>query len=137
MTEIELSAMSRDLPERVGDRTAMVKHVGAWEGRRNGAGVKAEWQFTAADARTKLLKLYPTIEMRQSPSPAYSVTVSLFGGCTSPGPRQMVIGSNEVGLERAYFKDECPNCLLVDWREVADIVTYCARASNLETLTAN
>jgi hypothetical protein len=60
--EIELSALSRDLPERVGDRPAMAHHVGAWKGRRNGAGVKADWQFTTADARTRLRKLYPTID---------------------------------------------------------------------------
>jgi hypothetical protein len=62
MAEIELSAMSRDLPERVGDRSAMMRHIGAWKGRRNEAGVKADWQFTVADARTKLRKLYPTID---------------------------------------------------------------------------
>jgi len=62
MAEIELSALSRDLPGRVGDRPAMVRHVGAWKGRRNRAGVKADWQFTTADARTKLRKLYPTID---------------------------------------------------------------------------
>ena len=61
LAEIELSALSRDLPDRVGDRPAMARHVGAWKGRRNGAGVKADWQFTTADARTKLRKLYPTI----------------------------------------------------------------------------
>jgi len=62
MAEIELSALGRDLPERVGDRAALVRHVGAWKGRRNGAGMKAEWQFTTADARRKLRKLYPTID---------------------------------------------------------------------------
>ena len=62
MAEIELSALARDLPERVGDRAAMVRHVGAWKGRRDDAGVKADWQFTTADARTKLRKLYPTID---------------------------------------------------------------------------
>jgi DDE superfamily endonuclease len=62
MAEIELSALGRDLPERLGDRTALARHVGAWKGRRNGAGVKAEWQFTTADARRKLRKLYPTID---------------------------------------------------------------------------
>jgi hypothetical protein len=62
MAEIELSALSRDLPERVGDRAAMARHVGAWKGRRNAAGVKADWQFTTADARVKLRKLYPTID---------------------------------------------------------------------------
>jgi hypothetical protein len=62
MAEIELSALSRDLPERIGDRAAMVRHVGAWKGRRNGARVKADWQFTTAGARTKLRKLYPTVD---------------------------------------------------------------------------
>jgi hypothetical protein len=62
MAEIELSALGRDLPERLGERTALVGHVSAWEGRRNGEGVKADWQFTTADARIKLRKLYPTID---------------------------------------------------------------------------
>ncbi len=62
MAEIELSAFARDLPDRVGDRAAMARHVGAWEGRRNTAGVIADWQFTTADARVKLKKLYPTID---------------------------------------------------------------------------
>jgi hypothetical protein len=62
MAEIELSALARDLPERVGDRDAMARHVGAWKGRRNKAGVTADWQFTTADARIKLRKLYPTID---------------------------------------------------------------------------
>jgi hypothetical protein len=62
MAEIELSAMSRDLPDRVGDHAAFVAHVAAWEKRRNDSGVKADWQFTTADARVKLRKLYPTID---------------------------------------------------------------------------
>jgi DDE superfamily endonuclease len=62
MAEIELSALARDLPERVGDRAAMTRHVGKWKERRNSAGVKADWQFTTADARIKLRKLYPTID---------------------------------------------------------------------------
>lgn len=62
MAEIELSAWARDLPERVGDRAALVRHVSAWKTRRNHASVKADWQFTTTDARTKLRKLYPTID---------------------------------------------------------------------------
>jgi len=62
MAEIELSVLSRDLPHRVGDRAAFARHVAAWEKRRNDAGVKAKWQFTTADARVKLRKLYPTVE---------------------------------------------------------------------------
>jgi hypothetical protein len=62
MAEIELSAFERDLPERVGDRAAMAKHVLAWEQRRNDSKVKAKWQFSTADARIKLRKLYPTLD---------------------------------------------------------------------------
>jgi transposase len=60
--EIELSVLSRDLPERVGTRVALQQRVSAWEQRRNQAGVKADWQFTTAEARIKLRKLYPTVE---------------------------------------------------------------------------
>jgi hypothetical protein len=62
MAEIELSALARDLPERVGSRAALEQRVSAWEQRRNRAGVKADWQFTTTDARIKLRKLYPTVE---------------------------------------------------------------------------
>ena len=61
IAEIELGVFERDLPERVGDQAAMAAHVAAWEKRRNEAKVKADWQFTADDARIKLRKLYPTI----------------------------------------------------------------------------
>jgi hypothetical protein len=38
--------------------------VAAWERRRNAAVVKGDWQFTTADARVKLKRLYPTIELQ-------------------------------------------------------------------------
>ena len=62
MAEVELSAFGRDLPQRVGDHAAMAAHVTAWEQRRNNAKVRADWQFTTADARVKLRKLYPTVD---------------------------------------------------------------------------
>jgi hypothetical protein len=62
LAESELSVLARDLPERVGQRPALVTHVAAWEDRRNRAGVRADWQFTTANARIKLRKLYPTID---------------------------------------------------------------------------
>jgi hypothetical protein len=39
----------------------MMRHIDRWQERRNATGVRTEWQFTTADARTKLRKLYPTI----------------------------------------------------------------------------
>lgn len=62
MAEIEFSALARDLPERVGDRPTLDRHVAAWERRRNDAEVAADWRFATADARIKLRKLYPTID---------------------------------------------------------------------------
>jgi DDE superfamily endonuclease len=62
MAEIELRVLARDLPERVGERAALDKHVAAWQARRNQQGVTANWQFTTAKARIKLQKLYPTVE---------------------------------------------------------------------------
>ncbi len=62
MTEVELSALARDLPDRIGDRAAMEQHLAAWEERRNKTRVIADWQFTTADARVKLKKLYPTTD---------------------------------------------------------------------------
>ena len=61
MAEIEFSALARDLPERVGDRSALEQHVKAWEQARNEVEVTARWRFTTADARIRLRKLYPTI----------------------------------------------------------------------------
>jgi len=49
----------------------------------------------------------------------------------------MVIDRDEVGLERAYFDSQCPHFFAVDWREDdADIVAYCRKALELESLTA-
>jgi DDE superfamily endonuclease len=62
MAEIEFSALARDLPGRVAARPDLERHVIAWEQRRNGAGITADWRFTTADARINLRKLYPTID---------------------------------------------------------------------------
>ena len=63
MAEIELSVLARQcLDRRIPDRATLAREVAAWEERRNAAGVKADWQFTTADARVKLKKLYPTIQ---------------------------------------------------------------------------
>ena len=54
-----------------------------------------------------------------------------------PELRQMVIDHDEVGLERAYFDNECAQFFAVDWREDdAYIVAYCTEALGLESLTA-
>jgi DDE superfamily endonuclease len=63
MAEIELSALERQcLARRLADRAAMEREVGAWTARRNAAAAAVRWQFTPADARTKLRRLYPAFE---------------------------------------------------------------------------
>jgi DDE superfamily endonuclease len=62
MAELELSAFGRDLPPRIGDQETLTRHAAAWEHQRNAIGTRAKWQFTTADARIRLHKLYPTMD---------------------------------------------------------------------------
>jgi DDE superfamily endonuclease len=65
MAEIELSVLARQcLDRRVPDTETLTREVAAWERRRNAAAVKADWQFTTAEARVKLKKLYPTVQVQ-------------------------------------------------------------------------
>src|SRR5947209_9741790 len=65
MAETELSVLGRQcLNRRIADQATLTKEVAAWEKERNERSVKVDWQFTTADARIKLKRLYPTIEMR-------------------------------------------------------------------------
>jgi len=61
MAEIELSHLSRQcLDRRLSEKTILMSEVKAWTDKRNDKRVIANWQFTTADARIKLRKLYPT-----------------------------------------------------------------------------
>ena len=63
MAELELSVLQRQcLRQRLPDRAAMAREVGAWASRRNDQTKRVDWQFTTADARTKLRRLYPAFE---------------------------------------------------------------------------
>ena len=63
--EMELSALARQcLDRRIPDLGALRREVAAWQRARNAAAVKVDWQFTTADARVKLKRLYPTIELQ-------------------------------------------------------------------------
>jgi hypothetical protein len=62
MAESELGVLaSQCLDRRIADKLALTKEVAAWEERRNQKHTKADWQFTTADARVKLKRLYPAI----------------------------------------------------------------------------
>jgi len=62
MAEIELSALKGQcLNCRIAKMTTMQAEVAAWEKHRNNSTKKINWQFTTADARTKLTRLYPKL----------------------------------------------------------------------------
>jgi hypothetical protein len=62
MAEIELSVLSRQcLSERMGSLESLERQVGAWQQRRNAAKCVVDWQFSIADARQKLKRLYPQL----------------------------------------------------------------------------
>jgi DDE superfamily endonuclease len=62
IAEIELSALGRGcLARRIPDRETLARELQAWQCDRNQATQRIRWQFTTADARVKLLKLYPSI----------------------------------------------------------------------------
>jgi hypothetical protein len=63
MAELELSALQRQcLRQRLPDRDAMASAASAWADRRNANVTRIDWQFTTADARTKLRRLYPAFD---------------------------------------------------------------------------
>jgi hypothetical protein len=62
MAEIELSVLSRQcLDRRIADFTTLKTEVEAWQKVRNQQETWIDWQFTTADARVKLHRLYPSI----------------------------------------------------------------------------
>jgi hypothetical protein len=65
VAELELSVLARQcLDRRIPDMPTLRREVGAWERERNAAVGKVDWQFTTADARVKLKRLYPSIELQ-------------------------------------------------------------------------
>lgn len=63
MAEIELSALARQaLSCRLAHQDTLERRVANWKAQRNAAGTTIDWQFTTADARIKLRRLYPSLE---------------------------------------------------------------------------
>ena len=62
LAESELAILSGQcLSRRIPDRATLEREVAAWVERRNTHHAKADWRFTAADARIKLKSLYPSL----------------------------------------------------------------------------
>jgi DDE superfamily endonuclease len=63
MAEIELSVLSRQcLDRRIGEIGFLRGEIEAWQRKRNEASRSIDWQFTTAEARVKLKRLYPVIK---------------------------------------------------------------------------
>jgi DDE superfamily endonuclease len=63
MAETELSILcGQCLDRRIEDKAFMASEAGAWEQKRNACQSKIDWQFSTADARIKLKRLYPSIQ---------------------------------------------------------------------------
>jgi hypothetical protein len=64
MAECELSVLEKQcLSERIGDQASLGEKVSIWNADRNHRTKKIDWQFETADARIKLRRLYPLIQM--------------------------------------------------------------------------
>lgn len=75
IAECELSALGRQcLARRIDDGKRLADEVAAWEHDRNASAKNVNWQFTTADARIKLRRLYPEFirqdEHEKSPAPS-------------------------------------------------------------------
>ena len=70
IAECELSALGRQcLDRRLDDQMLLTREAAAWEETRNGQEVRVDWQFTTADARIKLKRLYPVLAPTTSTKP--------------------------------------------------------------------
>lgn len=64
MAETELSVLARQcLDRRIPNPIALTQEVAAWERRRNTAKCRVDWRFTTPEARIKLKRLYPSIQL--------------------------------------------------------------------------
>jgi hypothetical protein len=65
VAECELSVLARQcLDRRIPDLDTLKREVDAWQKTRNAAVVRVDWQFTTADARVKLKRLYPSVQLQ-------------------------------------------------------------------------
>jgi hypothetical protein len=62
MAECELSVLGRQcLDRRFDSPLQLADEIRSWENSRNAQHVRVNWQFTTADARTRLQRLYPVL----------------------------------------------------------------------------
>jgi hypothetical protein len=70
IAECELSVLGRQcLTRRLDEQIQLEREVAAWEEMRNSEEIRVDWQFTTADARIKLKRLYPVLAPTNSTKP--------------------------------------------------------------------
>ena len=63
IAELELNVLTRQcLGRRIEDKKTLIGETVAWEDDRNAEQTGVDWQFTTADARVKLKRLYPQFQ---------------------------------------------------------------------------
>ena len=63
VAEIELNVLSRQcFCQEISDRGKLTQEAAAWQADRNASQTGVDWQFSTADARIKLKRLYPHIQ---------------------------------------------------------------------------
>ena len=63
MAETELAVLGGQcLDRRIGEKEELRAEVAAWEEDRNAAKGRVDWQYTTADARVRLKRLYPSFQ---------------------------------------------------------------------------
>lgn len=64
VAEIELSVLTKQcLKRRIPDIETLRRETSAWATHRNASQTGVDWHFTTTDARTKLKRLYPQIQL--------------------------------------------------------------------------
>jgi hypothetical protein len=67
IAECELSVLRRQsLRSRMPDITSVSERAAAWVDHRNSKQVGIDWRFTTEDARIKLKRLYPVVNVQES-----------------------------------------------------------------------
>lgn len=64
MAETELAILTKQcFDRRIPDQPTLAAEVASWETARNAAPCRIDWRFTTKDARIKLKRLYPSIQV--------------------------------------------------------------------------
>ena len=67
MAEVEISVLTRQcLDQRLASRSIVETQTQAWKSRRNDRKATIDWQFSVPNARDKLRRLYPIVELPKS-----------------------------------------------------------------------